>query len=151
MQTPSPKRLAARARITRTSENGCNSASGKIFQYALAMLVGYDRVSTRDQQPELQRDALEKAGCEKLFTDVASGATSQREGLEAGLEAGLEFVRTGDTLVVWKSHRLGRSLKDLIERIGELQARGVGFESVQKNIDTLEQAELMARNNTNPA
>ena len=115
------------------------------------MLVGYDRVSTRDQQPELQRDALEKAGCEKLFTDVASGATSQREGLEAGLEAGLEFVRTGDTLVVWKSHRLGRSLKDLIERIGELQARGVGFESVQKNIDTLEQAELMARNNANPA
>ena len=111
------------------------------------MLVGYDRVSTRDQQPELQRDALEKAGCEKLFTDVASGATSQREGLEAGLE----FVRTGDTLVVWKSHRLGRSLKDLIERIGELQARGVGFESVQKNIDTLEQAELMARNNANPA
>jgi len=96
------------------------------------MLVGYARVSTQDQQLELQRDALEKAGCKKLFTDVASGATAQREGLEAALE----FVRAGDTLVVWKLDRLGRSLKDLIERIGQLQAREIGFKSVQENIDT---------------
>ena len=96
------------------------------------MLVGYARVSTQDQQLELQRDALEKAGCKKLFTDVASGATAQRDGLEAALE----FVRAGDTLVVWKLDRLGRSLKDLIERIEQLQARGIGFKSVQDNIDT---------------
>ena len=96
------------------------------------MLVGYARVSTQDQQLELQRDALEKAGCKKLFTDIASGATSQREGLETALE----FVRAGDTLVVWKLDRLGRSLKDLIQRIGQLQARGIGFKSVQENIDT---------------
>jgi DNA invertase Pin-like site-specific DNA recombinase len=96
------------------------------------MLVGYARISTQDQQLQLQRDALEKAGCEKLFTDVASGATTQREGLEAALE----FVRAGDTLVVWKLDRLGRSLKDLIERIGQLQARGIGFKSVRENIDT---------------
>ena len=96
------------------------------------MLVGYARVSTQDQQLELQRDALEKAGCKKLFADVASGATAQRDGLEAALE----FVRAGDTLVVWKLDRLGRSLKDLIERIGELQTRGIGFKSVQENIDT---------------
>jgi DNA invertase Pin-like site-specific DNA recombinase len=96
------------------------------------MYIGYARVSTQDQQLELQRDALEKLGCTKIFTDVASGATSQREGLEAAFE----FARQGDTLVVWKLDRLGRSLKDLIERVNELQARGIGFKSVQENIDT---------------
>jgi DNA invertase Pin-like site-specific DNA recombinase len=101
-------------------------------RYARVMLVGYARVSTQDQQLELQRDALEKLGCAKIFTDVASGATSQREGLEAALE----FARQGDTLVVWKLDRLGRSLKELIERVNDLQARGIGFKSVQENIDT---------------
>jgi DNA invertase Pin-like site-specific DNA recombinase len=96
------------------------------------MLIGYARVSTQDQQLELQRDALEQLGCTKIFTDVASGATSQREGLEAAFE----FARQGDTLVVWKLDRLGRSLKDLIERVNDLQARGIGFKSVQENIDT---------------
>jgi DNA invertase Pin-like site-specific DNA recombinase len=96
------------------------------------MLIGYARVSSQDQQIELQRDALEKAGCKKLFTDIASGAKTERNGLEEALK----FVRAGDTLVVWKLDRLGRSLKDLIERIGELQARGIGFKSVQENIDT---------------
>ncbi|NJK45138.1 MAG: recombinase family protein [Pleurocapsa sp. SU_196_0] len=96
------------------------------------MFVGYARVSTQNQQLEWQRDALEKLGCTKSFTDVASGATSHREGLETALE----FTRQGDTLVVWKLDRLGRSLKDLIERVNELQARGIGFKSVQENIDT---------------
>jgi DNA invertase Pin-like site-specific DNA recombinase len=96
------------------------------------MLIGYARVSTQDQQLELQRDALESVGCKKIFTDVASGATSKR----SGLETALEFVRQGDTLVVWKLDRLGRSLKDLIERVTDLQARGIGFKSLQENIDT---------------
>jgi DNA invertase Pin-like site-specific DNA recombinase len=97
------------------------------------MLVGYARVSTQDQHLELQRDALEKAGCEKFFSDIASGTKTERDGLEQALE----FVRPGDTLVVWKLDRLGRSLKDLIEKINGLQARGIGFKSLQESIDTL--------------
>src|SRR3954447_3969655 len=80
------------------------------------MLVGYARVSTTDQTLNLQRDALTKAGCTKTFTDTASGAQTEREGLTEALSC----VRAGDTLVVWKLDRLGRSLKDLIERITEL-------------------------------
>ena len=71
------------------------------------MLVGYARVSTTDQTLDLQRDALTKAGCTKIFTDTASGALAERKGL---LEA-LDYVRAGDTLVVWRLDRLGRSLK----------------------------------------
>ena len=107
-------------------------AFGTFRKYHKTMLVGYARISTQDQQLELQRDALEKASCTKIFTDVASGAKAERDGLKAALE----FVRKGDTLVVWKLDRLGRSLKDLIERINELQTRGIGFKSLQENIDT---------------
>jgi DNA invertase Pin-like site-specific DNA recombinase len=85
------------------------------------MLVGYARVSTQDQTLDLQEDALEKAGCTKLFTDTASGAKAERKGLEEALA----YVREGDTLVVWRLDRLGRSLNHLIERIccvGWLQA-----------------------------
>jgi DNA invertase Pin-like site-specific DNA recombinase len=96
------------------------------------MLVGYARVSTQDQHLELQRDTLEKAGCEKFFSDIASGAKTERDGLAQALE----FVRPGDTLVVWKLDRLGRSLKDLIEKINILQAQGIGFRSLQESIDT---------------
>jgi DNA invertase Pin-like site-specific DNA recombinase len=96
------------------------------------MLVGYARVSTQDQGIALQCDALEAIGGTKIFSDVASGATTHLPSLEAALE----FARQGDTLVVWKLDRLGRSLKDLIERVNDLQARGVGFKSVQENIDT---------------
>jgi DNA invertase Pin-like site-specific DNA recombinase len=96
------------------------------------MLVGYARVSTQDQELTLQRDALERAGCTKVFTDVASGAHARRDGLKAALE----FAREGDTLVVWKLDRLGRSLKDLIEQVSILQARAVGFRSLQESIDT---------------
>lgn len=96
------------------------------------MKIGYARVSTTEQNLDLQTDALEKVGCEKLFQDVASGAKDERKGL---LEA-IEFARKGDTFVVWKLDRLGRSLKHLIETVTLLHQKGVGFASLQENIDT---------------
>lgn len=96
------------------------------------MLIGYARVSTADQKLALQQDALTSAGCEQLFTDTASGAKSARPGLAAALQA----CRAGDTLVVWKLDRLGRSLPHLVETVRELVGRGVGFKSLQENIDT---------------
>lgn len=96
------------------------------------MFVGYARVSTQDQTLALQQDALEKAGCEKIFTDTASGAKAERKGLDEALA----YVRKGDTLVVWRLDRLGRSLKDLIERITDLNNRNIGFKSITENIDT---------------
>jgi DNA invertase Pin-like site-specific DNA recombinase len=98
----------------------------------MRLLVGYARVSTAEQSINLQRDALKKAGCKKVFTDVASGAKAER----TGLTKALEFVRRGDTLVVWKLDRLGRSLGHLIESVRALQERKVGFRSLQENIDT---------------
>src|SRR4051812_49629995 len=96
------------------------------------MLIGYARVSTTDQTLALQQDALTKAGCERIFTDTASGALTERKGLEEALS----HLRTGDTLVVWKLDRLGRSLKDLIGRMTELQNRQIGFKSLTKKIET---------------
>jgi DNA invertase Pin-like site-specific DNA recombinase len=96
------------------------------------MKIGYARVSTLDQNLELQTDALEKAGCEKIFTDQASGSKDDRQGL---IDA-IEFCRKGDSLVVWKLDRLGRSLKHLIETINLLLEKKVGFVSVQESIDT---------------
>jgi len=96
------------------------------------MLVGYARISTTDQTLNLQHDALTKAGCTKIFTDTASGAQTERQGLTEALT----YVRAGDTLVVWKLDRLGRSLKDLISRISELNDRKIGFKSLTENIDT---------------
>jgi DNA invertase Pin-like site-specific DNA recombinase len=96
------------------------------------MLIGYARVSTQDQTLNLQKDALEKIGCTKIFTDTASGAKAERKGLEEALE----YAREGDILVVWRLDRLGRSLKHLIETITELNQRGIGFKSIQENIDT---------------
>ncbi len=96
------------------------------------MLIGYARVSTHEQTLNLQQDALEKIGCNKIFTDTASGAKTERKGL---LEA-IVYVREGDTLVVWRLDRLGRSLKHLIETITELNNRNIGFKSIQENIDT---------------
>lgn len=96
------------------------------------MNVGYGRVSTADQQLAPQIDALQQAGCEKVFTDVASGAKSER----SGLHAVLHFVRPGDTLVVCRLDRLGRSLRHLIDTINDLDARGVGFRSVAEQLDT---------------
>src|SRR5436853_1452600 len=96
------------------------------------MLIGYARVSTQDQTLHLQKDALEKIGCSKIFTDTASGAQTERKGLEEALE----YVREGDSLVVWKLDRLGRSLKHLIETITALNNRKIGFQSITENIDT---------------
>lgn len=96
------------------------------------MLVGYSRVSTQDQNPELQLDALNAAGCEKIFTEKMSGAKRDRPELIAALE----YVRAGDTLVVWKMDRLARSLKQLIETIEDLEKREIGFRSLTEAIDT---------------
>ena len=96
------------------------------------MNIGYARVSTQDQTLHLQQDALEKIGCIKIFTDTASGAQTERKGLEEALA----YVREGDTLVVWRLDRLGRSLKHLIETITNLNNRKIGFKSIQENIDT---------------
>lgn len=96
------------------------------------MFVGYARVSTQDQNSDLQTDALGTAGCERLFEEKASGA--QRERPE--LTKALDYVREGDTLVVWKLDRLARSLKQLIETVENLEARGIGFKSLIESIDT---------------
>lgn len=96
------------------------------------MLIGYARISTSDQSLDLQKDALKVAGCKKIFSEIASGAKSQR----VELEKALEYVRQGDTLVVWRLDRLGRTLKHLIEFINEMEAKGIGFMSLQENIDT---------------
>jgi DNA invertase Pin-like site-specific DNA recombinase len=96
------------------------------------MLIGYARVSTYEQTLNLQQDALTKAGCTKIFTDTASGAKSERKGLEEALN----YVRKGDTLVVWRLDRLGRSLPHLISTMTDLVERGIGFKSLTENIDT---------------
>jgi DNA invertase Pin-like site-specific DNA recombinase len=96
------------------------------------MYIGYARVSTEDQNLDLQRDALKKAGCEQIYTDRVSGTKAERKGLTEALS----HLRTGDTLVVWRLDRLGRSLKHLIDTITQLQERGVGFKSLTESIDT---------------
>lgn len=95
-------------------------------------LIGYARVSTAEQDTALQMDALRKAGCERIFEDTVSGAKVDRPDLTAALA----YLRDGDTLVVWRLDRLGRSLPHLIETVGALEARGVGFHSLTENIDT---------------
>ena len=95
-------------------------------------LVGYARVSTSDQKLHLQLDALREAGCDRLFTDHVSGAKAERPGL---LKA-LDYVRSGDTLVVWRLDRFGRSLGDLVQKVEALEEQGVGFRSLQESIDT---------------
>jgi DNA invertase Pin-like site-specific DNA recombinase len=96
------------------------------------MFIGYARVSTHEQTLNLQQDALHKAGCTKLFTDTASGAKTERKGLDEALS----YVRKGDTLVVWRLDRLGRSLPHLITTMTALEERGIGFKSLTENIDT---------------
>jgi DNA invertase Pin-like site-specific DNA recombinase len=95
-------------------------------------LIGYARVSTDDQNPDLQLDALRDAGCIKVFVDTASGALDQRPELARALDQ----LRPGDTMVVWKLDRLGRSLRDLIETIRALEEQQVAFRSLQESIDT---------------
>ena len=96
------------------------------------MLVGYARVSTQDQTPALQLDALKAAGCERVFQEKASGAQRDRPELAAALD----YMRAGDTLVVWKLDRLARSMKQLIETVEKMEARQIGFRSLTEAIDT---------------
>lgn len=96
------------------------------------MLIGYERVSTDDQNLNLQHDALNEAGCDRIFSDKMSGANAERPGLKQAFD----FCREGDTLVVWRLDRLGRSLKDLIALVEELESQKIGFRSLQESIDT---------------
>jgi DNA invertase Pin-like site-specific DNA recombinase len=96
------------------------------------MLIGYARVSTLDQTLALQQDALTAAGCEQLYTDTVSGSVTERPGLTQALT----HLRSGDTLVVWRLDRLGRSLPHLIETVRGIQKRGISFRSLQEQIDT---------------
>lgn len=95
-------------------------------------LIGYARVSTLDQDPALQTDALTEAGCARIFEEKASGARADRPALMAAMD----YVRPGDVLVVWKLDRLARSMKQLLATIDDLQARGIGFRCLTHDIDT---------------
>ena len=96
------------------------------------MLVGYARVSTQDQNLELQSDALTKAGCERIFKEVIGGSRPER----TGIQEALNILRSGDTLIVWRLDRLGRSLKHLIDIVNQLREQDIGFRSLQESIDT---------------
>jgi len=110
--------------------SGCRRV---VQQYvSVSEFLGYARVSTAEQTAVLQEDALRAAGCSRIWSDTASGTRTDRPQMAALFD----HLRAGDTLVVWRLDRLGRSLPHLIETIGELQDREVGFKSVQENIDT---------------
>lgn len=96
------------------------------------MLIGYARVSTQDQNLDLQIEALTKAGCKKIFDDKISGSRAERPGLGKLLD----ILREGDTLVVWKLDRLGRSVKQLVDLVSALHKQGVHFKSLTDSIDT---------------
>ena len=96
------------------------------------MLIGYARVSTHDQNLDLQIEALTKAGCQKIFNDKTSGSRAERPGLSKALE----ILRDGDTLVVWKLDRLGRSVKNLVDLVGNLAKQNIHFKSMTDSIDT---------------
>ena len=96
------------------------------------MLIGYARVSTAEQNLDLQIDALTAVGCNRIFSDALSGAKNDRPGLEQALS----HLRPGDTLVVWRLDRLGRSLKHLIDTVDGMNASGIGFKSLNESIDT---------------
>jgi len=102
------------------------------FEKREPMIIGYARVSTTDQNLTLQKEELVSIGCEKIFEDYVSGSRENRPGLASALEV----VRDGDTLVVWKLDRLGRSVKQLIELVDSLEKRGVHFRSITDSIDT---------------
>ena len=107
------------------------TSNGTIARMA-SMTYGYARVSTGGQTKDLQRDALEKAGCNRIFIDVASGAKAHRPELDHMLD----LLREGDTVVVWKLDRLGRSLQNLVELINNFDARGVQFRSLTEAIES---------------
>ncbi len=96
------------------------------------MLIGYARVSTQDQNLDLQTEALTKAGCKRIFNDKISGSRAERPGLTKALE----MLREDDILIVWKLDRLGRSVKNLVDLVGELHKQGIQFKSLTDAIDT---------------
>jgi DNA invertase Pin-like site-specific DNA recombinase len=96
------------------------------------MNIGYARISTQDQNMDMQRQALEEAGCEKIYDDIISGIRQNRPGLTIALET----LRAGDALIVWKLDRLGRSVKGLVNLVGELEEKGIHFKSLTDGIDT---------------
>jgi DNA invertase Pin-like site-specific DNA recombinase len=98
----------------------------------LPLLIGYARVSTEDQNLDLQRDALTRAGCERMFEDRRSGAKADRPGLTGALD----YARSGDSVVVWRLDRLGRSLSDLIALVRRMEEAGVQLRSLTEGIDT---------------
>ncbi len=98
----------------------------------MGLTFGYARVSTQDQTLDLQRDALKAAGCVRIFTDTMSGAKAERPGLAAAFD----HLRAGDTLVVWRLDRLGRTLKDLLDLVARLQRDGIAFKSLTEQLDT---------------
>lgn len=97
------------------------------------MKIGYARVSTEDQTLDMQQDALTAAGCEKIFSDVSSGCRQDRPELQRALD----HLRPGDVLITWRLDRLGRSLKHLIQLVSDLEEKGIGFESLQEQFDTV--------------
>ena len=105
-----------------------DTVSGKVG----FMNIGYCRTSTDSQNDSLQLEALKEASCEKIFSDVASGSKTDR----VGLRECIEFARSGDVIVAWKLDRIGRSLKDLIETVNTLKARGIGLKVLTQNLDT---------------
>jgi len=96
------------------------------------MLIGYARVSTTDQNLTLQKDALQKVECERIYEDEMTGTKENRPGLNTALEV----LREGDTLIVWKLDRLGRSVKSLIKFVSDLNAKNIHFKSLTESIDT---------------
>lgn len=102
------------------------------FWMVIRMMIGYARVSTQDQNLDLQTEVLTRAGCEKIYEDKISGVRVERPGLTRALE----ILREGDTLVVWKLDRLGRSVKQLVGMVGELHKQGIQFKSLTDAIDT---------------
>ncbi len=135
-ETPCQRARHAEQRVslTRVQTGVSLQAMSDVFATVRTMgnKIGYARVSTTEQDPALQHDALTRDGCYTVYTDVASGSQADRPQLAAALTD----LGPGDVLVVWKLDRLGRSLRDLIDTVTALEQRGVGFRSVQESIDT---------------
>ena len=109
------------------------SSGGELGLLSISLgFLDSSRVSTHDQNLDLQQDALKKAGCEKLFVDEPSGAKAARPGLQQAMDS----LREGDVLVVWRLDRLGRSLRNLLELVEKLKERKVGFRSIQESMVT---------------
>ena len=106
------------------------------------MLVGYARVSTVEQNIDLQLSALKEAGCEKLYQDQISGTKINRPGLAMALEV----LRKNDTLVVWKLDRLGRTVKGLIDLVNQLHQKEINFKSITDNVDTTTPSGFVQKN-----